>query len=78
VGERLDFDKDQAEAAVVAVLQVLRSRITGREASHLDAQLPIGLKRFWQDLGFETEVAPSTGILKRSSLAGCGKTSIPH
>jgi uncharacterized protein (DUF2267 family) len=57
VSERLDVDKEQAEAATIAVLQVLRSRITAKEASHLDAQLPAGLKRFWQEPGVETKVS---------------------
>lgn len=47
VSRRLDVSRDQAEELTTAVLQVLRDRI-GAEAEDMDAQLPVGLKRFWQ------------------------------
>jgi uncharacterized protein (DUF2267 family) len=45
VGARLDLDKEGAQVITFAVLQVLRSRLTAKEVSHLDAQLPTRLKR---------------------------------
>jgi|SRR5579875_1865923 len=47
VGRRLNLSKERAEEVTTAVLQVLRLRI-GAEAEDMDAQLPAGLKRFWQ------------------------------
>ncbi len=46
VGERLEVDKEGAQVVTSAVLSVLRSRLTGKQAAHLDAQLPARLKRF--------------------------------
>jgi uncharacterized protein (DUF2267 family) len=47
VGHRLELPRERAEEVTAAVLQVLRLRI-GIEAEDMDAQLPSGLKRFWQ------------------------------
>ncbi len=55
VGRRLDLSRERAEDVTTAVLQVLRERI-GPEAEHMDAQLPAGPKRFWQEREFEEEV----------------------
>jgi len=46
VGQRLEVDKEGAQVVTSAVLWVLRSRLTGKQAAHLDAQLPARLKRF--------------------------------
>ncbi len=54
VARRLNISRDRAEQVTSAVLQRLRERI-GDEAVHMDAQLPAGLKRFWQP-GIKEEV----------------------
>ncbi len=56
VGERLEVDKEGAQVVTSAVLSVLRSRLTGKQAAHLDAQLPARLKRF-RPLGSPEPVA---------------------
>jgi len=50
VREHLDVDDQGAQVVTAAVLVVLRSRLTAKQVAHLDAQLPIRLKR-WRPLG---------------------------
>lgn len=57
VTQRLDIPIERAEQTATAVLQVLRQRIGPKEAADLDAQLPAGLKRLWQEPGPEQHVS---------------------
>jgi uncharacterized protein (DUF2267 family) len=47
VAEALRCDERRAESIVFIVFQELRVRITPREAAHVAAQLPVGLKKLW-------------------------------
>jgi uncharacterized protein (DUF2267 family) len=47
VAEALRCDERRAESIVFIVFQELRVRITPREAAHVAAQLPAGLKKLW-------------------------------
>lgn len=47
VADTLRCDERRAESIVFIVFQELRVRITPREASHVAAQLPVGLKKLW-------------------------------
>lgn len=49
VAERLRCDAARAEGITFAVFQELRNRLTPREAAHVAAQLPAGLKRLWRE-----------------------------
>src|SRR5262245_2723598 len=47
VAQSLRCDEQRAESIVFIVFQELRERITPREAAHVAAQLPQGLKKLW-------------------------------
>lgn len=49
VAEALRCDPQRAEAAIFAVFQELRHRITAGEAADVASQLPTGLKRLWNE-----------------------------
>jgi len=49
VGARARCDEQRAEALTFAVFQELRDRLTPKEAGHVAAQLPKGLRRLWQE-----------------------------
>jgi uncharacterized protein (DUF2267 family) len=50
VEQRLLCDERRAESVTFAVFQELRDRLTPREASHVEAQLPKALKSLWLSL----------------------------
>ena len=47
VADSLRCDERRAESIAYIVFQELRARITPREAAHVAAQLPAGLKKLW-------------------------------
>ncbi len=47
VAQNLRCDERRAESIVFIVFQELRARITPKEAAHVAAQLPVGLKKLW-------------------------------
>jgi len=49
VAATLRCDERRAESVVYIVFQELRVRITPREAAHVAAQLPAGLKKLWME-----------------------------
>jgi uncharacterized protein (DUF2267 family) len=49
VGSRLGCDAARAEAVTFAVFRELRNRLTGKEAADVASQLPIGLRRLWEE-----------------------------
>lgn len=49
VAKRLRCDEDRAEGLVFVVFQELRDRLTATEARDVVAQLPVGLKRLWEE-----------------------------
>jgi uncharacterized protein (DUF2267 family) len=49
IAGRLRCDERRAEGLTLAVFQELRERITAKEAAHVAAQLPKGLRRLWDD-----------------------------
>jgi uncharacterized protein (DUF2267 family) len=48
VGEQLRCDRARAEAISFVVFRELRDRLTAKEAADVAAQLPTGLRRFWE------------------------------
>jgi uncharacterized protein (DUF2267 family) len=49
VAQRLGCDRRRAEGVTFAVFQVLRDRLTPKEAADVAAQLPTGLRRLWRE-----------------------------
>jgi uncharacterized protein (DUF2267 family) len=49
IAERLRCDERRAEGLAFAVFQVLRDRLTAKEAADVASQLPAGLKRLWEE-----------------------------
>jgi uncharacterized protein (DUF2267 family) len=47
VAQALRCDEQRAESIVFVVFQELRARITPKEAAHVAAQLPHGLRKLW-------------------------------
>ncbi|MGH7894527.1 MAG: DUF2267 domain-containing protein [Candidatus Binatia bacterium] len=49
VAGRLQCDTRRADAVMLAVFRALRDRLTSKQAADVEAQLPAGLKRLWQE-----------------------------
>lgn len=49
---RLGVDEERAKKVTGAVFQELRDRLTPKEASDLNAQLPMGLRELWLENDF--------------------------
>jgi len=49
VASRFGCDEERADAVTWVVLGLLRERLTPKEAGDVDAQLPAGLRRMWED-----------------------------
>ena len=49
VAARADCDERRAEGLTFVVFQLLRGRITAREADDVASQLPAALRRLWSD-----------------------------